>query len=52
MPSYKGSFTAAAKELNLTQAAVSHTFKALEGDVGCRFLDRVGEKVLLTQARE
>jgi len=48
----KGSFTAAAKELHLTQSAVSHSVKALEDDMGCRLLDRVGKKVLLTQAGE
>ena len=48
----KGSFTAAAKELHLTQSAVSHSMKALEEDVGCRLFDRVGKKVLLTQAGE
>ncbi len=48
----KGSFTAAAKELHLTQSAVSHSMKSLEEDVGCRLLDRVGKKVLLTQAGE
>ena len=47
-----GSFTKAAKELHLTQSAVSHAMKALEEDVGCRLLDRVGKKVLLTQAGE
>ena len=47
-----GSFTAAAKELHLTQSAVSHAMKALEADVGCRLLDRMGKKVLLTQAGE
>ena len=50
--SRKGSFTAAAKELHLTQSAISHSMKALEEDVGCRLLDRVGKKVLLTQAGE
>ncbi len=49
MLSRKGSFTKAAKELHLTQSAVSHAMKALEEDVGCRLLDRVGKKVLLTQ---
>ena len=52
MLSRKGSFTKAAKELHLTQSAVSHAMKALEEDVGCRLLDRVGKKVLLTQAGE
>jgi DNA-binding transcriptional LysR family regulator len=47
-----GSFTLAAKELFLSQSAVSHSMKALEEDVGCRLLDRVGKKVFLTQAGE
>ena len=47
-----GSFTRAAKELFLSQSAVSHAMKALEGEVGCRLLDRVGKKVALTQAGE
>ena len=36
----------------LSQSAVSHSVKALEQDVGCRLFDRVGKKVLLTQAGE
>jgi DNA-binding transcriptional LysR family regulator len=47
-----GSFTLAAKELHLTQSAVSHSMKALEQDVGCGLLDRLGKKVVLTQAGE
>lgn len=47
-----GSFTKAARELYLSQSAVSHSMKALEQDVGCRLLDRVGKTVLLTQAGE
>jgi DNA-binding transcriptional LysR family regulator len=47
-----GSFTLAAKELFLSQSAVSHSMKALEADVGCRLFDRVGKKVFLTQAGE
>ena len=47
-----GSFTLAAKELYLSQSAVSHSMKVLEQDVGCRLLDRVGKKVWLTQAGE
>jgi DNA-binding transcriptional LysR family regulator len=47
-----GSFTLAAKELYLSQSAVSHSMKALEQDVGCRLLDRMGKKVMLTQAGE
>jgi DNA-binding transcriptional LysR family regulator len=48
----RGSFTLAAKDLFLTQSAVSHAIKALEDDVGCRLVDRVGRRVLLTQAGE
>jgi DNA-binding transcriptional LysR family regulator len=47
-----GSFTATARELHLTQSGVSHSMKALEGDIGCRLLDRLGKKVILTQAGE
>lgn len=47
-----GSFTLAARELNLTQSAISHSIRALEQDVGCLLLDRVGKKVSLTQAGE
>jgi len=52
MLAHMGSFTKAAKKLSLTQSAVSHAMKALEEDLGCRLLDRVGKKVLLTQAGE
>ena len=48
----RGSFTLAAKDLFLTQSAVSHAIKALEGDLGFRLLDRSGRRVLLTQAGE
>jgi DNA-binding transcriptional LysR family regulator len=47
-----GSFTLAAKQLHLTQSAVSHGMKALEAEVGCRLLDKVGKKLLLTHAGE
>jgi LysR family transcriptional regulator, low CO2-responsive transcriptional regulator len=47
-----GSFTSAARELSLTQSAVSHSIKALEDDLGCTLFDRVGKKVLLTLAGE
>lgn len=47
-----GSFTRAAKQLFLSQSAISHSMRALEQDVGCRLLDRVGKKVVLTQAGE
>ena len=47
-----GSFTLAAKELNLTQSAISHSIKALEQDIGCLLLDRMGKRAMLTQAGE
>src|SRR6266480_4291645 len=47
-----GSFTQAARELHLTQSGVSHSMKALERETGCRLLDRLGKKVVLTQAGE
>jgi DNA-binding transcriptional LysR family regulator len=47
-----GSFTLASKELFLTQSAVSHAIKALEDDLGCRLVDRVGKRVQLTPAGE
>ena len=47
-----GSFTQTARELHLTQSGISHSIKALEGETGCRLLDRLGKKVVLTQAGE
>ncbi len=47
-----GSYTAAARQLSLTQSAVSHAMKALERDVGCRLLHRIGKKAALTEAGE
>lgn len=47
-----GSFTLAAKELFLSQSAVSHSIKALETELGCRLLDRMGKKFALTLAGE
>lgn len=47
-----GSFTLAARELFLSQSAVSHSMKALEREMGCRLLDRMGRKMTLTQAGE
>jgi DNA-binding transcriptional LysR family regulator len=46
------SFTLAAKELHLTQSAISHSMKALEREIGCRLLDKMGKKVVLTEAGE
>jgi DNA-binding transcriptional LysR family regulator len=44
------SFTHAAKELGLTQSAVSHAIKALERDLGCRLFERMGRSVVITPA--
>ena len=48
----RGSFTLAAKDLFLTQSAVSHTIKTLERETGVRLFDRVGKRVHLTQGGE
>lgn len=47
-----GSFTQTAKELALTQSAISHAIKTLEEDVGCRLVERNSRKAVLTQAGE
>ena len=47
-----GSFTKTARQLHLSQSAISHSIKALEAEVHCRLLDRVGRTVTLTQAGE
>ncbi|MFC1834681.1 LysR substrate-binding domain-containing protein [Thermodesulfobacteriota bacterium] len=46
------SFTRAASELFLTQPGVSKHVKALETHIGTRLFDRLGKKVVLTQAGE
>lgn len=47
-----GSFTQTARELHLSQPAVSHSIKMLEEEMRCRLLDRMGKSVSLTQAGE
>ena len=42
------SFTRAADELHVTQAAVSHQIKALEADLGVRLFRRLNRRLLLT----
>lgn len=46
------SFTQAAKELNLTQSAVSRQIKALEDQLGVLLFNREGQKVSLTATGE
>ncbi|MDR1280048.1 MAG: LysR family transcriptional regulator [Opitutaceae bacterium] len=43
-----GSFTAAARELNLTQSAISHAIAGLERDLGTRLFNRLGRTVTIT----
>jgi DNA-binding transcriptional LysR family regulator len=47
-----GSFTKTARELHRSQSAISHSIKALEQELQCRLLDRLGKSVILTQAGE
>ena len=42
------SFTRAARELNVTQAAISHQVKALETDLGVRLFHRLTRRLALT----
>ncbi len=46
------SFTLAAKDLHLTQSAVSHAIRGLEDELGCRLFERMGRIAKLTQAGE
>ena len=45
-----GSFTQTARELFLTQSAVSHAIKSLEEDLACRLFDRLGRLARLPAA--
>jgi len=47
-----GSFTQTARELRISQSAVSHCISDLERRLGCRLFDRTSRKVLLTLAGE
>lgn len=47
-----GSYSETAKQLCLTQSAVSHAMRALQGELGCRLLARLGRRVTLTEAGE
>jgi DNA-binding transcriptional LysR family regulator len=47
-----GSFTLAAKELHLTQSAVSHAIKSMEDDLEVRLFNRLGRRVTLTAPGE
>jgi len=47
-----GSVTVAARELNLTQSAVSRRIAALEESLGCKLFERSNKKLLPTKAAE
>ncbi len=48
-----GSFTAAARQLHLTQSAISHAIRVLEETLGCRLVHRSARQVVLSnQGRE
>src|SRR5215510_1918031 len=48
----RGSFTAAAKELNLTQPAVTHQVQELERRFQVTLVERFGKRAYLTEAGE
>lgn len=48
----RGSFTQGAKDVFLTQSAVSHAIKSMEQDVGCALFRRIGKRAVLTEAGE
>jgi DNA-binding transcriptional LysR family regulator len=47
-----GSFTETGRELFLTHSAISHSMRALENELGCRLLNRLGKRIELTAAGE
>src|SRR5437762_11319177 len=44
------SFTRAAEELGVTQGAVSHQVKALEGELGVKLFNRERQRLISTEA--
>jgi LysR family cyn operon transcriptional activator len=46
------SFTHAADKVHVTQSTLSHQIKQLEDELGCRLFDRIGKRVLMTEAGE
>lgn len=45
-------FTHAAEKVHVTQSTLSHQIKQLEDEVGLRLFDRVGKRVVMTEAGE
>lgn len=46
------SFTRAADKVHITQSTLSHQIKQLEDEVGLRLFDRIGKRVVITEAGE
>lgn len=46
------SFTAAARQMHVTQSTLSHQIKQLEAEIGQRLFDRTAQKLVLTYAGE
>lgn len=44
------SFTKAAKQLYMSQPAISHTISDLETEIGCTLLDRINHKIYINEA--
>lgn len=44
------SFTRAARRMHITQSTLSHQIKQLEGEIGRSLFDRVGKRVIITEA--
>jgi len=47
-----GSFTRTAKQLLVTQSAVSHSLRSLEKEAGCKLIKKQGKQIQLTEAGE
>ena len=45
----EGSFTRAARKVNIVQSALSHSIKELEGELGSRLVERTTRKVSITK---
>jgi LysR family transcriptional regulator, cyn operon transcriptional activator len=46
------SFTRAAEKIHITQSTLSHQIKQFEEEVGLRLFDRIGKRVIMTEAGE
>ena len=46
------SFTRAAEKVHITQSTLSHQIKQLEDEIGLRLFDRVGKRIVMTEAGE